>query len=151
MTLWKCDPSNIQNCLNCQYAECINFNSAAKDNETDELEKEAKIENTRINTKNRNHYEWFLKNKDKCYERTRQYRATPRAKQLRRERDALNKAIKEERNKGYIYGYISSSIKMPKVSEIAQEFELTEVKVRLYLNQFVDEHLIDYREEIKIY
>lgn len=165
ITLWKCDPSNIQNCLNCQYPDCKRIGKLY-DPVSDELDKEIKSDIARANTNNLNQLRYERSEKGKA--RAKRYNSSEKGKM--RTKRANQKKIdsgknaemcrqyyerREELNKGITYGFVYDYYllhrRTPSIVEISEKLFLSENKVRLYLRQLTEERLIDYREEITIY
>lgn len=150
--MWKCDPSNIQNCLNCQLPDCKRIGKLY-DPVSDELDKEIKTDIARANVKSLKQFRYDRSDKGKA--RTKRARKKKIASGKNAEMCRQHYAKQEELNKGITYGFVYNFYcaykKMPSIAEISKQLFLSENKVRLYLNQLADEHLIDYREEIRIY
>lgn len=63
--MWKCDPSNIQNCLNCPYPDCKRIGKLY-DPVSDELDKEVKTDIARSNTNSLNQFRYDRSEKGKA-------------------------------------------------------------------------------------
>lgn len=150
--MWKCNPNDINACLNCQYPECVRLNDEdIRDEYTDILEKEIFNNIPRDN----NQRKWFkYSQSEKGKERARKYIKSDKGRAKEHRKSVMRWAVHEERNKGMTYGYCVRYAKatgtMPTVQIIAKDLNFSEPKAREYLRKLADEKLIFYKESIAI-
>lgn len=135
ITLWKCDPSNIQNCLNCQYAECRRMDRLY-DPVSDELEKEVKTDIARANCRSLKQFK---------YERTR--KAVIRRAEFFQRKQEIRNELRKGRLYGFLINYYFFFARTPSLNETAYIMGYRMDKVKEYLKQLDAENLIEYSGE----
>ena len=144
--MWKCDPNDIQACLNCQYLECIALN-IEKDEEADLFEKEVKEQISKANCKNL--AVWKNNRSDAHKKAKKNYRATEHGKYMEHkyyvDKVKPKRAYIDEYNKGLCYGLICECVEnkeFPEPSKLARKLHTRTEKVQEYIKQLNDEGLI---------
>lgn len=166
--MWKCNPSDINSCLNCQYPECVCLKDADNDAESLKFDAEVRYENGRVNAKNiamyrYKHSEKGLKKRDeynhsdnakarkivynhseKGKEAMQRHEMTEKRKAYKSNYQKIVWCKREEQNKGYCYGILVNQ-KGVTVGEIAKQLNTDHKHVLKYITELIDEQMIEFK------
>lgn len=153
--MWKCDPSNIQNCLNCQYAECRRVDRLY-DPVSDELDRAVKYDSMTPTQR-------YMAEYTKRPEFRRQQKEYNKTEEGKKRQIAYNNSIKckqsqsryaknhwrehLEKCKGVLYGVISNYYsffgKEPSLEALHEITGHRRTTIKAFVEQLRDENMIE--------